>query len=478
MLPTNIRKDPSNAILSSRICQSGLIIVIVLLALSIEFVSSFTVSPQTRPLDTVTTTTTRHLRRTNALPNLLLLHDNNNHDDDGTATSSETSLLVSSSLIPPESSQPSLIHWDELLLAKYPIYCDPDDDECLLIQQEQQHGPLTTTTTTHQGISPVDWAWLSASLISAVAAFAVLLQISGPGSWRYYLAGGTCASVSHILPVPIDVVKTRKQVDPVIAQMSFGSALRQILQSEGHGALWNGLGPTAVGYLLEGALKFGVYEVLKPIVAPALAVLASRTHLTMIQSKWISYAVSAAISGVAASLLLCPMEALRIRMVANPDKKASWLKQGYRFLCEEGVGGFAKGIVPMLYKQVPYTMTKNVSFDFITKYSYSTLLLQTGAVGSLATTTVPFIAAALTSILSCITSQPGDMLLSLVNAKTGDRRRTRDIVHDILRSERGISGFFVGVKTRFLHVGVTVTLQLLIYDLVKRLCGVAATGMA
>jgi solute carrier family 25 phosphate transporter 3 len=360
-------------------------------------------------------------------------------------------------------------------LAKYPIYCDPDDDECLLIQQEQQqHEPLTV----HKGISPVDWAWLSVSFMSAVAVFAVLLQISGPGSWRYYLAGGTCASVSHILPVPIDVVKTRKQVDPAIAQMSFGSALRQILRSEGHGALWNGLGPTAMGYLFEGALKFGVYEVLKPIVAPALTILASRTQVTMIQSKWISYSVSAAISGVAAAILLCPMEALRIRMVANPDKKASWLTQGYRFLCEEGVGGFAKGIVPMLYKQVPYTVTKNVSFDFITKYSYSALLSQTGAVGSLASTAVPFIAAALTSILSCITSQPGDMLLSLVNAKTGDRRRTRDIVHDMLRSERGIRGFFVGIKTRFLHVGVTVTLQLLIYDLVKRLCGVAATGMA
>ena len=70
------------------------------------------------------------------------------------------------------------------------------------------------------------------------------------------------------------------------------------------------------------------------------------------------------------------------------------------------------------------------------------------------------------------------MILSLMNAHKNDVRRTRDIVHDIVKSERGISGFFVGLKTRFLHVGIIVTLQLLIYDIVKRMCGIAATGIS
>jgi solute carrier family 25 phosphate transporter 3 len=78
-------------------------------------------------------------------------------------------------------------------------------------------------------------------------------------------------------------------------------------------------------------------------------------------------------------------------------------------------------------------------------------------------------------VLSSITSQPGDMVLSLVNAHKGDRRSS-EIFRDILRSERGVRGFFVGFKTRLLHVGIIVTLQLLIYDYVKRLCGIAATG--
>lgn len=90
----------------------------------------------------------------------------------------------------------------------------------------------------------------------------------------------------------------------------------------------------------------------------------------------------------------------------------------------------------------------------------------------------PVSAAAVTSVLSCVTSQPGDMVLSLMNAHKNDRRRTIDIVHDILKSERGAKGFFVGLKTRFLHVGIIVTLQLMLYDVIKRMCGIAATGMS
>lgn len=142
----------------------------------------------------------------------------------------------------------------------------------------------------------------------------------------------------------------------------------------------------------------------------------------------------------------------------------------------EGFEGLWKGLKPMMYKQVPYTITKNVSFDVLARLAYVTAATHGLRLTPTTKLTISFLSAAVASVLSCISSQPGDMLLSLVNAHEGDRRRTRDLVRDILRSDRGIGGFFVGIKTRFLHVGVIVTLQLLIYDYVKRLCGIAATG--
>jgi solute carrier family 25 phosphate transporter 3 len=169
------------------------------------------------------------------------------------------------------------------------------------------------------------------------------------------------------------------------------------------------------------------------------------------------------------------MEALRIRLVAEPDFAKGWIQGGRRILRQEGVKGFMKGVNPMILKQVPYTVTKNVSFDLITKIFYSMLRRSGTAISGGLTFTIPLVAAAIASVLSSLSSQPGDMVLSLVNAHEGDVK-SRDIWNRIMRSERGFRGFFVGAKTRLLHVGIIVTIQLLIYDYVKRLCGIAATG--
>lgn len=263
-----------------------------------------------------------------------------------------------------------------------------------------------------------------------------------------------------------------------MADKPFLSAAKTIVKEEGFRALWAGLGPTYWGYLVEGAIKFGVYEILKPIVKSGLSRIASTapSSLAVFNCQWLAFMMCAIVSGLSASFVLCPMEALRIRMVAEPSfAKEGWIHGGYRILKEEGVTGLAKGMNAMIFKQVPYTVTKNVSFDILARFFYSLLRSSGAAISGTVSFGIPLLAAATASVLSSITSQPGDMVLSLVNAHGGEKT-SRDFVRNILQSERGISGFFVGFKTRLLHVGITVTIQLLIYDYVKRLCGVAATG--
>ena len=276
---------------------------------------------------------------------------------------------------------------------------------------------------------------------------------------------------------PFSFYQTRKQVDPDLLNTSFAKATVRIVEKEGLKTLLSGLGPTTFGYLLEGSLKFGIYEILKPAAKRGLSSLAQFTSLLWLQSHFFSFAVCGAISGVAASLVLCPMEAIRIRIVAEPDFcTANWIESGYKMVKGEGFSALSKGLTPMLYKQVPYTISKNVAFDLLTRTSYG--LLRTGNMAVTGTTKmlIPFICALVTSVLSTICSQPGDMLLSLVNAHEGTLR-TNDFIRDILqRKDGGFRGFFVGTKSRFLHVGIIVTSQLILYDIIKRLVGIAATG--
>ena len=253
------------------------------------------------------------------------------------------------------------------------------------------------------------------------------------------------------------------------------------MREEGISTLWAGLGPTTFGYLLEGAIKFGVYEVLKPALKNWFARIASiSSSLTFLNSQFLTFFMSGIISGLAASFVLCPMEALRIRLVAEPSyTTGGWVQGGCKILKKEGINGFTKGMKPMILKQVPYTVTKNVSFDFVSKFFYKSL--RESGVATLShgmTFAIPLLSAVTASILSSLTSQPGDTILSLSCAQDGDKR-TRDISRNILRSDKGVFGFFVGTKTRLLHVGIIVTIQLLIYEYIKRLlgCGIATTGL-
>merc|ERR1739848_19068 len=91
------------------------------------------------------------------------------------------------------------------------------------------------------------------------------------------LAGGICCSITHGALCPVDVVKTRMQLDPQ-RYKGLVSGMRQVIATEGVGALATGLGATAAGYFVQGWFKFGGVELFKINMAQALA---SRKHGTI-----------------------------------------------------------------------------------------------------------------------------------------------------------------------------------------------------
>jgi solute carrier family 25 phosphate transporter 3 len=80
---------------------------------------------------------------------------------------------------------------------------------------------------------------------------------------RFAFAGAVCCSITHGAMTPVDVVKTRIQLSPEIYNKGMVGGFRQVIQAEGAGALLTGFGPTAAGYFLQGAFKFGGYEFFK-----------------------------------------------------------------------------------------------------------------------------------------------------------------------------------------------------------------------
>ena len=63
------------------------------------------------------------------------------------------------------------------------------------------------TPPENESISSADKIIFAGSTIFAFSSLLGLLAMSSTGSWRYFLAGGICAAVSHSIPTPVDVVK-------------------------------------------------------------------------------------------------------------------------------------------------------------------------------------------------------------------------------------------------------------------------------
>ncbi|GMH93261.1 hypothetical protein TrVE_jg10755 [Triparma verrucosa] len=156
------------------------------------------------------------------------------------------------------------------------------------------------------------------------------------------------------------------------------------------------------------------------------------------------------------------MEALRIRMVSELDY-ADNMKGGMgRMFKESGFRGLFRGLNAMMAKQIPYTIVKQVSFDVLAPLSLSALrpeLAIYAVIGS----------AFVSSVLSTLSSHPGDMLLSVVNSSKS-KRKLRTLAREILERD-GVKGFFTGLNARFLHVGLIVTVQLVAYDFFRKCFG-------
>ena len=144
---------------------------------------------------------------------------------------------------------------------------------------------------------------------------------------------------------PVDVVKTRIQLDPVTYNRGLIGGFRTVIAKEGAGALLTGFGPTAAGYFLQGAFKFGGYEFFKAMSINAVGLETATNNRTAV------YLASAATAEFFADVALCPLEATRIRLVSDPTYANGLIGGASKIFKTEGLGGFYAGFGPLLFKQ-------------------------------------------------------------------------------------------------------------------------------
>ena len=249
-----------------------------------------------------------------------------------------------------------------------------------------------------------------------------------------------------------------------------GDGFKQIKAAEGLKGFTLGWAPTLVGYSAQGFGKFGFYEIFKDVYRGVAGKNAQKYQT-------VGFAVSSACAEVIADTLLCPWEALKVKMQTS-DKgtfPTNAVKGFNQIKASEGMNGFYKGLTPLWGRQVPYTIVKFVAFEKIVQAFYQNVFTKPKSEYSKSTQLmVTFMSGYIAGVFCAIVSHPADTMVSILNKRASDKPTGTQIKE--IYGEIGFNGLWKGLGTRIFMVGTLTCLQWVIYDSFKVWCGLATTG--
>ncbi|KIY68368.1 mitochondrial carrier protein [Cylindrobasidium torrendii FP15055 ss-10] len=294
-----------------------------------------------------------------------------------------------------------------------------------------------------------------------------------PHDASYYgkcmLGGVIACGATHAGITPLDVTKCNMQVNSA-KYKGLGSGLKTIIAEEGSRAIWKGVGPTLVGYSLQGCFKYGLYEVFKDLYMNAAGEELSSQYKGAI---WLAGSASAELF---ADVALCPFEMTKVKVQTSPAgtfpiKFGEALKA---MSAQKAETRYPFGsVVPLWSRQIPYTMAKFYFFEKIVSLFYTHVFTQPKETYSKPTQLgVTFGSGYLAGVVCAIVSHPADSLVSLLGKAENKGKSAGTIA-----SEVGFGTLATkGLGTRVIMIGTLTGFQWWIYDSFKSAMGLGTTG--
>ena len=290
------------------------------------------------------------------------------------------------------------------------------------------------------------------------------------------ISGATGCALTHAIVIPLDVVKTKAQTDPEEYKNVIKGAQR-IIQNEGVQGLLTGAQATLAGYFWYGLSVYPSYAFFKRYMTLSLL----PPELAAVHANDIAL-IAGALAAVIASLGLTPLEAARIRVVADPERYRSLgLKGTLGVIANEdpNVGWKAvyAGLPSLLTRQVIFGSVKFLAFERACEAIYSVWPFLRDATWT--ALTVSLVAGGFSGALSSVVSQPADSVLTYVAQNSGEKGSLGVIEGCFLMVEEdGPGSLFRGLGSRCLWAGSIIAGQFLLYDVFRTAFGVSGQDLS
>jgi solute carrier family 25 carnitine/acylcarnitine transporter 20/29 len=276
-----------------------------------------------------------------------------------------------------------------------------------------------------------------------------------------FIAGSIGGATGILTIHPLDTIKIRMQTFPG-HQPSFYGVLRETVQRESARGLYKGLLspvvgemaiacsiPNHVSYIL---VMFGVYGIIKERM--------DDQHMGHI-------ALSGAMTGMAISALVSPVELIKIRLQMNTDAVRSNKYVGLRGTISEvvkshGVKGLFLGFWSTVIREVPLTATYFLSYEIAKRYfhvenpTFMSDVWSATISGGIAGTT------------AWVCAYPTDVLKSTIQANKHENLTITQGIKHIYRT-RGLKGFYRGLTPTLVRAFPESAATFVAYEMILKL---------
>lgn len=280
------------------------------------------------------------------------------------------------------------------------------------------------------------------------------------------LCGGVAAGLAILVVNPIDVIKSRIQMQGELGAgkrvyTGIFSGLTTVARNEGMKALYKGIAPAIMFQMVGNGTRFGVYYAGKQYVGVDKA-LDSRTNFML-----------ALTAGGLAGIIACPFFTLKTQLqvqtgaggdlaVGHQHSHRGVVDAAQTILREQGVAGLYAGLPAFFLRCTALVAAQMTTYDWAKQNLLDRTSLSNGP-------TCHVVSSAIAAGAACVCMQPFDLIgARMMNQpKAGDSGRLYkgpfDCFKKILETE-GPMGFYKGVTANYVRMGPQYILTFVFYE--------------